>query len=175
MTFVELLVGMAILTAVLSCTLSLFVSAMRSYSKAQVESDLYREGVYVMEMIQRGEDGLFGIMKARSDTLAVSAGSDSVTFSVDKNADYTEATADDIPMSISFDNGDGNDDTLEDNAIEIDPNTNVAGNELYVGHYLESVTFSLNGDVVTVNLSLSGTFRDEPVRLSLSRDILMRN
>lgn len=175
LTFVELLFSMTILTIVVYATTSVFAMTGRMYQQSQAESELYSEGVYVMDMIQRGESGLFGIMKGRAATLAIDPALDSATFSVDKNADYTTSTADDITMNISYSNGDGDDSTLEDNVVVIDPNTAVAGDEMQIGRNIALLNFSEAGGIVTVDLTVTRDTRTGPMSVSFSRDILMRN
>ena len=175
LTFVELLFSSIILVMVMLVTVSIFNMTGRMTQNSHIESELYAEGMYVMDMIQRGESGLYGIMKARSSTLAVAVDGKSVTFLVDKNSNYSTSTADDINMSIAFDNGDGNNATLDDNSVVIDPNTTVAGDGIEVGRYLEDLTFSEAGGVVTVDLVMTRSTRAGPRTLEFSREILMRN
>jgi len=176
LTFVELLFSSTILMILMYAVTSMFNMAGRTYQQSQVESELYAEAVYVMDMIQRGESGLFGIMKGRSNTVVIDPDSRGVSFSVDKNIQYTADTDDDIMMSIVFDNGDGDDNTLEDNIVVIDRNTADADDEVIeIGRNIEDLAFNENGGIVSVTLTIAKDTRGGLKRVSFSRDIMMRN
>ena len=175
MTFVELLFTLMITAVVLGVTIQVYIMVLTMYKNSQTESALYADGKFIMEMVQSGEKSLYGLMKARSNSIAIAADGRSVTFSVDKNGEYTQSTADDIGMSVALDDGDGDPDTTEDNEVVIDPNTAAADDTFAVGSGVEDLQFALNGDVLTVNLTLVKTFRGDPMRVSLSRDIWVRN
>lgn len=171
MTIVELLFAAAIFLMVVAVTIGVNVMIMRMYKSAQVESELYAEGLYTMDMIQRGEAGRHGIMKGRATTAVISVDQRQIDFMADRNAEYTSTTADDTAVSVRFDNGDGDDATLEDNAIVIDDGVS----PVTIGRNVENVQFAQNGSMVTVDLAVAGRVRGSVVRLTFNRDILMRN
>ena len=171
MTFPELLVSAVILCLVMLVTVSVHTMLIRMFAKSQTEGILFKEGQFTMDMIQRGDRGLYGLMKARSNSIVINADQDRIDFATDQNAEYTDTTADDVAMAMYFDNGDGNDGTLEDNSVFVQ-----SGADVYsVGQNVESVVFTQNGDVVTVDLTVADTVRGETMRLAMSRDIRMRN
>ena len=175
MTFVELLFASMIVAFVSLVTVSVNGMALRMFHYARAEADLFSEGKYVLEMIQTGERTLYGLSKARSGTVALDADQKGLNFSVDKNAEYTQSTADDVPMRIALDTGDGDIATTADNSLFIDPDTGVGGDAFLVGGDIEDLTFTENGDVVTVDLTLAKTIRENTVRVEVTRDIWMRN
>lgn len=175
LTFVELVFALMIMTFVITVITGVYIMAARMYKTSHTEAELYAEGAYVMDVIQKGESGLYGIMKGRRNTVVIAADQRAITFSADKNANYTTSVADDVQMSIAFDNGDGNDATLEDNVIVIDPDTTVNGDELEVGRNIGDVAFTYNGGIVTVDLTIERSVRGDSKQLTFSRNILMRN
>lgn len=174
-TIAELLVSLFVLTLIVLSVTAIFAAAGRMTERSRAEARLFSEGLSVMNRIQRGESGLWGLMKARSDSAVVSQAGAQIDFSADKNDDYTSSTADDVAMRIFFDDGDGNAATLDDNTVVLDPDTAAAGATIPIGRNVEELNFAVAGDVVTVSVVLADTVRGETIRIAASRDILMRN
>jgi prepilin-type N-terminal cleavage/methylation domain-containing protein len=171
LTIVELLVAAVILSFVMAATVAVHIMSLRMYRDSQAEALLFTEGLYALEMIQRGDSGLHGLMKGRSDTVVINADQDRIDFLADQNADYTETLADDVAMAMYFDNGDGDDATLEDNSITVESGADTFA----VGTNVENVAFTQNGDMVTVDITVAERVRGRTHRLTLSRDVMMRN
>lgn len=165
MTIVELLFASIIFSLIAMVAVYVTVMASRMTLTSTGEAELVQEAKYVLDLIQEGEDTLQGIVKARAATLAVGADLTSITFSVDRNATYTTSTADDTQMSVA----------LDGTTIVIDPDTAVAGNSIAVGENVEDLVFNVNGDFVSVSMTLMKTVRGDPMRVNLSRDIWVRN
>lgn len=128
-----------------------------------------------MDRLVMGEQGRFGLLKASQASLNITPAQDGISFSVDTNATYTTATGDDVSMSFTFVDGDGNPNTYEDNTVVFDPNVAVVNNELTIGKNVASIQFSENNGIVTVILSMAEIANGQTEFLRLSRDIWVRN
>lgn len=171
MTFVELLFASTILVSVVGASVTTHAMILRMYRNAQVEASLFAEGLYTMDMIQRGDEGLYGVHKARASTVLISVDQRQIDFLADQNDEYTPTTADDVVMSIYFDNGDGDDTTFEDNTIMLDSGAQT----IVLGRSIEDIAFSQTGNLITVDLTVTENVRGDLLRLTFSRDMLIRN
>jgi len=144
---------------------------------SRVEALLTAEATDIMERLQRGDQALYGLMKGRFDSISVAADGSSIDFSVDTNSVYTADTADDIQMSIYYDNGDGDDATYEDNAVMFDPDTSMAGDEFVVGRNVSDLNFEDDAatNMVTIDVELTAMRGAEEVTVTFSREVYMRN
>ena len=172
-SLVEIMFSMFILVLLVTAVTAVYIMAYRMQAEARAQSRLFQQACGIMERIQRGESGMFGLMKGRSDSVVIAGTGDRIDFMADKNTYYTQSTADDTQMSIYFDNGDGDNATFQDNTAVLDPGGGASLIEL--GSNVQSLQFSQSGNIVTVQLTLMEEIRGRPFRLELSRNILMRN
>jgi type II secretory pathway pseudopilin PulG len=175
MTLVEVMFATLIMGFMSLVLYSIAIAAMNTEKASQVESDLYLQGSMMIERIQVGEQGLYGIMKSRANSIAVSDDATQIDFSVDTNEDYTTDEDDDTNMSLYTDDGDLDPMTLEDNLLVFDPDTNVDDDEIILGTNVESVAFDFDGDKVTVDLSLTERIKGNARSINVSREIWVRN
>lgn len=170
-TLVEVLHASFILGLIVTAMIAVSISTMRMDMNTAAESLLFSEGMKIMSRVERGDRGRYGLMKARSGSVTISNGGARVDFSVDTNTTYTDSTADDVAMSLYYDNGDGDDLTYRDNVIQFNDGTNLTA----IGTNVETINFSQNSSVVTVALTVIQNVEGQAVRMNLSRDILTRN
>jgi len=121
-TITEIVFAGTLFTLVLGTVIGTFTQAKYMQRDSETESDLSTSGLTVMDRIERGDRGLQGLMKARSGSIAPLNGGTRIDFEIDTNTLYSNTFADDTPMSIYFDNGDGDDSTIDDNTVIFDPN-----------------------------------------------------
>jgi type II secretory pathway pseudopilin PulG len=175
MSFVEMMFSLFIFSLTVTVVTGVYIMALRMHSESRAQSLLFAESAHAIEMMQRGETGVHGLMKARSGSVVIDAGGDRIDYLVDQNNSYTVTTADDTQMRIYYDNGDSDDTTLGDNVIRIETGPVATAVNFAVGRNIESLNFAMNGDLITVVMTVAEQVRGRTVRLTLTRNILMRN
>jgi len=170
-TLIEVLHAGFILSFVMTALVSVMVMTMRMDRDSIVESLLLTEGMNIMQRIEKGRQGRYGVMKSRAASVVVAAGQNRIDFSVDTNATYTDSTADDTAMAIYYDNGDGDDLTYDDNAVILNDGTDITT----IGQNVSNLSFTFQNSIVTVNLSLTDDVEGQPVTMNVNRDIWVRN
>ena len=170
-TLLEVLNASFILLLMMTAVLGVALSTMRMDRNTGVESLLFTEGMKIMTRVEKGDRGRYGLMKARGGSIVISAGQSRADFSVDTNATYTDTTTDDVAMSIYYDNGDGDDNTFDDNTVILNDGTTL----MTLGHNVSNLAFAYVNGVITANLSLTETVEGQAVSMNMSRDIWVRN
>lgn len=174
-TLVEVMVATGIFLFAVSITFSVMLTSLRMDRNTQSEAILHQQGAKILNRIVMGEQGKFGLLKASLSSISISPDQTGISFSADTNSTFTVSTADDVAMSFSYSDADGDPATYEDNTVVFDPDTAVAGNELTVGTNVAGIQFSQAGGVITVVLRLAETVNGQTEFLRLSRDIWVRN
>jgi len=176
-TLVEIMAASLILTLIFGAVIGIHRQARTMGRDARTESALFLEGARVLDRIERGEQGLHGLMKARAGSIAITNGGRRIDFQVDTNAQYTQSTADDKSMSVYFDNGDGSDSTFTDNTVVLDKDASGSGSGtlLTIARDVENIQFELNGEVVEASVTVTKDVAGKSVRLEMARNIYVRN
>lgn len=174
-TLLEMMFACLLMTVIMAGVFQAVIAVMRNDRTTSLESELYMDANRAVERVQRGGDGLAGLMKARIDSVAIGAGSDSISFSVDTNSPYTSDAADDTDMSVYIVDADGVPATADDNTLMLDPDTSAAGNEIALCAGVSSLGFVQSGSLVTMTIEVERTMRGTPIRVSAQQDVYVRN
>ncbi len=174
-TLPEVMVAVFLLSLAGMMTLGSTILAMKMDRTVRAESLLYSEGYQIMDRIQFGDQGLYGVMKASAASVNISVDQKQISFLIDSNATYTTNAADDATSSIYFSNGDGDDATYADNVLIVDPNIAAVNDEYTIGSGIANLSFSESSGVVTVDLTVTDTVTGADVSINLSRSFWMRN
>ena len=111
----------------------------------------------------RGINGRYGIREGRAGTLNPVA-SDHLEVTVDMD---DSPTVEDLKI-ISF--------RRSGTQLIYDPDTSIAGGEFDIADSkLSSLTFTVSGSIVTINLGMQDTVRGKPINVGLSTKVMIRN
>ena len=175
MTLAEMMVACLIMTVIMAGVFGSVLTVMKNDRRSSVEAELHADVNRVLERVQRGSDGLAGLMKARSASVVVGAGGNSITFGVDENGTYTSSTGDDTAMSVYVFDADAVPGTTDDDELVLDPDTTVANDEVLLCSGVADVDFSKSGSLVTMTVKAQRVFQGSTVVFNASQDIYLRN
>jgi len=175
-TLTEMMVATMVMVLLMIAATSTSITTQKVDRNSRIKAKLFSQGTQILTRIERGDLGRHGLMKARFLTIAFGAGGDQVTFNIDKNDTYTpDDTTDDTEMTFYYVDGDADPTTMEDNVVMMDPDTSILNDEYSVGNYVSNLDFTLNGTVVTVDLSVEETVQGQTYRVNFTRNIWPRN
>jgi len=157
LTIVEVLVASAIIIVVIAGSLAFYLIARSAWVDCSKRVPLQRKASLAMEKMVRGIGGRNGIREA-------DAGSVIVTDS-DTRIEYTSGID---AKERSF--------YLSDSKIIYDPDTTIAGDEIdMIAGKVNSLTFTISGDIVTINLGMQDAVRDKSISVDLQTEVRCRN
>lgn len=174
-TLLEMMFACLLMTIVMAGVFQSVLAVMGNDRRSSMEAELYLAANKAVERVQRGSDGLAGLMKSREDSVTIGAAGDSITFSVDENDPYTSDPADDTTMSVYVVDVDGVPGTTNDNTLMLDPDTAVVGDEIELCVGVFDLEFIKDERLVTMRVEIERTVRGLPLRVNAQQDIYVRN
>ena len=175
LTLPEMIFACLIMTIIMAGVFGSVLAVMGNDRRTSAEAELHADVNRALERVQRGSDGLAGLMKARNTSVIIGAEGDSVTFSVDENSPYTSSTGDDTAMSVYVLDTDGVAATTDDDELILDPDTAVDGNEISLCRGVADFGISKDDRVVTMDIKVQRVVRGSTIFANAQQDVYLRN
>ncbi len=174
-TLLEMMFACFVMSIIMAGIFGTVIAVMKNDRRSSVEAELYAAASRAVERVQRGGDGLAGLMKAREASVSIGAAGATVDFDVDQNNPYTASTADDTQMSVYVLDVDGVPATVEDDQLIMDPDVTAPSDEMILCEGVADLNFSKNDRLITMTIELERSVRGQPIRVNSQQDIYLRN
>jgi len=150
-TLIEMLIASGISLIALGGVITLFLTALETWTVGAAEIRLERNGRLLLEKIVRGPNGQAGLREAAASSVTIDADQAGISFLVDKNSEPTSTIADDTTVRIYLDQS--------NQRVVYDPDTSLSGNAFNLNRdaVVDSVIFAQSGNMVSIDLQLTDT------------------